>query len=69
MKTIEFKVAPYALYDTIKAILNQNDKNHYYKITVTKEDGYLVIFATEEQIYHNNIEFAQKYKAEWLNDI
>ena len=50
--TIRFKVAPYALYDTLKALhlMNDNHINEYYAIGVTKEDNDLVVWVTKEHI-------------------
>lgn len=44
---IKFEVAPYALFDVLKALNNTNDSTRYIECGVTKEDGNLIIWATE----------------------
>ena len=45
---IEFKVASYALYDTIKGLHNSSEDNSYMEIIVTKEDNDLVVRCWKE---------------------
>ncbi len=45
METVNFVVAPYALFDTLRAF--ENDRNSEYQVeySVTMEDGNLVVYA------------------------
>lgn len=47
-----FAVAPYALYDVIHALLNDNE--NYTRLSVGKEDGSLVVFVAKEHKYRHN---------------
>lgn len=44
---ISFQVAPYALYDVLKAL--SNDVENRTKIVVTKEDNDIVVMVTKEK--------------------
>jgi hypothetical protein len=50
--TIRFKVAPYALYDVLKALhlMNDNHVNELYEFGVTKEDNDLVVWVKKDYI-------------------
>jgi|LGVE01.1.fsa_nt_gb hypothetical protein len=50
MENIRFVVAPYALFDTLRAFENDKSSGHYLKYAVTMEDGELVVCA--EKKYH-----------------
>lgn len=54
MSKIYFKVAPYALFDVLKAFENDSDIHRRIDYTVTKEDGELVVIANEnyKQVVH-----------------
>jgi len=49
---ISFKVAPYALYDVLRAFEVQNNNNLYehYEKGVTKEDNDLIVWVTKEYL-------------------
>ena len=51
-ETVRFKVAPYALYDVLRALEVQNNNNlyEYYEKGVTKEDNDLVVWVTKEYL-------------------
>ena len=51
-ETVRFKVAPYALYDVLRALEVQNNNNlyEYYEKGVTKEDGDFVVWVTKEYL-------------------
>lgn len=51
-ETVTFKVAPYALYDVLRALEVQNNNNlyEYYEKGVTKEDNDLVVWVTKEHL-------------------
>lgn len=51
-ETITFKVAPYALYDVLRALEVQNNNNlyEYYEKGVTKEDNDLVVWVTKQYL-------------------
>lgn len=42
---ISFRVAPYALFDVLKAL--QNDCENYTELSVGMEDSHLVVFVTK----------------------
>lgn len=44
---ISFRVAPYALYNTLRALHNERDRYRYLDVTVTQEDGDLVVLVNE----------------------
>jgi hypothetical protein len=50
---IDFGIAPYALYDVIKAIKGGNCSTHHFDVKVGKEDGNLIIFV--QKIEHNKV--------------
>lgn len=50
---IDFKVAPYALEDAVRA-LSQYEKGWSKELWVTKEDGDLVVILTKRQ--HHSVE-------------
>lgn len=47
MKTIRFKVSPYALFDTLFALENTKDNHRHIEYTVTKEDDEIWVYAGE----------------------
>jgi len=49
---VSFEVAPYALYDVMRALEIQNNNNlyEYYEKGVTKQDGHLVVWVTKEYL-------------------
>lgn len=53
MERLEFKVAPYALENAIRA-LKQYEKGWHKEIWVTKEDGDLVIMLTKYPSYNKS---------------
>ena len=54
-KLYDFKVAPYALYDVIKA-LYIGSENEYVNLIVTKEDNDLVVRAYKETLPKKSLE-------------
>lgn len=52
-KRIDFKVSPYALYDVVKAIVNQNCSKYHFEVNVSKEDDELIVFITKVNHYND----------------
>ena len=53
MRTIRFKVSPYALFDSLFALENTKDNHRHIEYTVTKEDDEIWVYAGE--IIHTSI--------------
>ena len=60
MKYIDFTVAPYVLYDVLKALNSSVKENEYQKIVVTGEDNDLMVRVHREYLPISNPQSAIK---------